>query len=167
MHSIITAALLAASCAAESNDWKPHFEIKGAYEGPVCETTAFWWPKTKKMYLMESICKGPQDPVNPKNPYGYTWSHAEQWDSQYLGHSYIRIREMGSGNIISNISHSIGFSFGAAFVDYDHDMLWISATANDRQHNNTRPYGPPATSCGHWECGVWVFNSSDLTTWTR
>jgi hypothetical protein len=30
----------------------------------------------------------------------------------------------------------IGFSFGAAFVDYDHDMLWISATANDSRTVN-------------------------------
>lgn len=80
----------------------------------------------------------------------------------------IRIRDLATGAIVANISHSIGFGFGAAFVDYDHGTLWISATPYDRQHNNsTRPFGPPSTNCGHWGCGVYVFNSSDLVSWTR
>lgn len=71
--------------------------------------------------------------------------------------------------MIQNVSHSIGFGFGAAFVDYDHGMLWVSATPNERGANKTakRPFGPPHKFCGHWECGVYVFNSTDLLTWER
>ena len=111
----------------------------------MCESTPFWWPKDKKMYLMECVCMGPLDGQ------WETWSHAELWFSEYKGHSYIRIRDLSTGAIVSNISTSIGFGFGAAFVDYDHERLWISATANDRAgHNSPRPYGPNHTHCGHW-----------------
>ena len=40
-------------------------------------------------------------------------------------------------------------------MDYDHGMLWISATANDRANSGApRPYGPPTDHCegSHWEC---------------
>jgi hypothetical protein len=160
----------AAAAAASSTPWTPHFNIHGSYEGPICESTPFWWPKDHKMYLMESLCRGPKYSMDSEqNPYGGTWSHAEMWNGSYYGHSYIRIRELATGNIVSNISHSIGFGFGAAFVDYDHETLWISATPNDRaNHTSERPYGPPHDfSCGHFECGVWVFNTTDLKTWTR
>ena len=40
------------------------------------------------------------------------------WLPEYRNHSYIRIREMESGDVVQNISLSIGFGFGAAFVDY-------------------------------------------------
>jgi len=48
-------------------------------------------------------------------------------------------------------------------------MLWISATANDRVgHTTPRPHGPNHTRCrDHWECGVWVFNSTNLISWER
>ena len=131
----------------------------------MCETTPFWWPKDQKMYLMECVCAGPLDVG--KGRWG-TWSHAESWNPEYKGHSYIRIRELATGRIVTNITSSIGFGFGAAFVDYEHGNLWISATANDRVgHSSPRPYGPDHSFCGHWECGIWVFNSSDLVTWTR
>lgn len=122
------------------------------------------------MYLMESVCTGPLDKAGWGSKYGSYWGHAEQWFPEYRGHSYIRIRDLATGAIVWNISHSIGFGFGAAYVDYEHGMLWISATANDRVNRSAlRPYGPPhEPGCGHWECnGVWVFNSTDLVTWTR
>ena len=106
---------------------------------------------------MESICRGPLD----GNPFRGTWSHAELWLPEYKGHSYIRIRDLVTGAIVTNITHSIGFGFGAAFVDYDHGVLWISATPNDRANpTSPRPFGPNHTFCGHYECGVWVFNST-------
>eukprot|EP00040_Diaphanoeca_grandis_P015097 m.76873 g.76873 ORF g.76873 m.76873 type:complete len:405 (-) comp24947_c0_seq1:283-1497(-) len=153
--------------AAES--WTPLWQNKGSYDAVMCESTPFWWPKDQRMYLMESVCTGPLDTPGWKNKYGYYWGHAEQWFPEYKGHSYIRIRDLKTGDIVSNISTSIGFGFGAAFVDYDHGMLWISATPNDRvfPHNTTRPYGPPHKFCGHWECGVFVFNSSNLLDWNR
>ena len=150
-----------------------------AVQAVMCEGTPFWWPKDKKMYLMECVCRGPLDKAGWGNPYGFYWGHAEQWLPEYTNHSYIRVRDMETGDIVSNITSSIGFGFGAAFVDYDHDMLWISATANDRASpDSPRPDGPPHSHCNrtvhgvsvenHWECnGVWVFNSSDLMTFTR
>ena len=167
MRSKTCAAFLLPVVAFATSAWKPHFEIQGAYDGPLCEATPFFWPKDKKMYLMESVCRGPLDVGHGK--FGGSWSHAEVWDPQYLGHSYIRIRDMATGTIVSNLTHSIGFGFGAAFVDYDHGTLWISATPNDRANKTApRPYGPKHDfSCGHYECGVWVFNTTDLMTWTR
>jgi len=156
---------------ALASTWAPHWQHRGSYDVTLCESTPFWWPKDKKMYLMECVCRGPDDWAR-KGPWKGYWGHAEQWLPEYRNHSYIRIRDMESGNVIQNISLSIGFGFGAAFVDYDHGQLWISATANGRSSPTApRPYGPPHDhSCSetHWECnGVWVFNSSDLTTWTR
>ena len=156
---------------ALTSTWAPHWQHRGSYDATMCESTPFWWPKDKKMYLMECVCRGPDDWAQ-KGPWKGHWGHAEQWLPEYRNHSYIRIRDMESGNVVQNISLSIGFGFGAAFVDYDHGQLWISATANGRSSPTApRPYGPPHDhSCSetHWECnGVWVFNSSDLTTWTR
>ena len=144
--------------------------LSAAQQAVMCEGTPFWWPKDKKMYLMECVCRGPLDKKGWGDPYGFYWGHAEQWLPEYTNHSYIRIRDLETGDVVSNISTSIGFGFGAAFVDYDHGQLWISATANDRASTAPRPHGPPADHCNgsHWECnGVWVFNSSDLKTFTR
>jgi len=161
----------AASVRPQRNPhWEPLWTDQGSYDAVMCEGTPFWWPKDQKMYLMECVCRGPLDRRGWGSEYGYYWGHAELWLPEYTNHSYIRIRDMESGDIVSNISTSIGFGFGAAFVDYDHEMLWISATANDRDSSAPRPYGPPTDHCNgsHWECnGVWVFNSSDLMTFTR
>ena len=35
-------------------------------------------------------------------------------------------------------------------------------------HTTQRPHGPNHTRCGdHLECGVWVFNSTNLISWER
>ena len=134
----------------------------------VLKQRAFW----RLCHFLALAWRRPLDHKGWGSDYGFYWGHAEQWLPEYRNHSYIRIRDMQSGHVVQNISLSIGFGFGAAFVDYDHGTLWISATANDRVNGGTapRPYGPPHDhSCGgHWECnGVWVFNSSDLLSWTR
>ena len=39
--------------------WKPHYEKLGVYDaGGPCESTPFWWPKDRRMYLMEGVCEG-------------------------------------------------------------------------------------------------------------
>jgi hypothetical protein len=168
--------------ATAAASWWPRFDVRGSYDAVTCEGTPFWWPVDKKMYIMECLCTGPLDrpPIAPGVPSGH-WNHAELWKPEvYLGHSYIRIRELATGNIVANISHSAGFGFGAAFVDYDHGRLWISATANDRvskpPNQKQRPFGPPVDhSClapsgkpSHWECnGVWLFETTDLKTFRR
>jgi hypothetical protein len=103
------------------------------------------------MYIMEDINRGPLDVPDgdgKHNKYGGYWGHAEQWHPEYKGHSYFRIRDMENGNVITNISHSIGLAFFAAFMDYDHVMLWVAATPNGRGENKAlpRPYGPPPYS---------------------
>jgi hypothetical protein len=91
-------------------------------------------------------------------------------------------RDLKTGNVVSNISTSIGFGFGASFVDYTASppMLWVFGTVHDRTqdtkpHPLPRPHGPPALpkNCG-WSSmtnqtcgGVWAFWSTDLVHWHR
>ena len=162
--------------------WRPHYQVRGSYDAGTNVATPFWWPKDKRMYLMEDINRGPLDPPGWGTKYGYYWGHAEQWHPEYLGHSYFRIRDMKTSRVVANVSHSIGLGFPAAFVDYGYDkgagMLWVAATPNDRGSNRkgARPFGPPhdynSSTCGNystgrWECGVYMFNSSDLVHWDR
>ena len=42
--------------------WTPHWDNQGSYDAVMCESTPFWWPKDKKMYIMECVCRGPLDP---------------------------------------------------------------------------------------------------------
>ena len=110
-------------------DWRPLWDRQGVYDMGPCEATPFFWPKDKRMYLMEGICYG----ADFDNVSGY-WGHAGLWDSAYDGHSYMRIRDMETGEVVSNISSSIGFGVPSAFVDYDHETLWVSAGAYDREN---------------------------------
>ena len=105
-------------------NWKPLWDRQGVYDMGPCESTPFWWPRDKRMYLMEGICYG----ADFDNASGY-WGHAGLWDKRYDGHSYMRIRDLKSGAVVINISSSIGFGVPSAFVDYDHQTLWVSAGA--------------------------------------
>lgn len=160
-----------------TDSWQPHWINKGVYDVVMCETSMFYWPPTKKLILLESVCRGPANP-GWKNPYGYYWGHAETWLPEYKNHSYFRIRDFETGNILTNISTSIGFGFGSAFVDYDHGpTAWVFGTPKDRDDPNLpRPYGPPiykncrsndmsdpTLRCG----GVWAWWSTDLIHWQR
>ena len=44
---------------------------------------------------------------------------------------------METGSVVTNVSLSIGLAFFAAFVDYDHGMLWVIGTPNNRGVNRT------------------------------
>jgi hypothetical protein len=175
-------------------DWRPLWDRQGVYDMGPCEATPFFWPKDKRMYLMEGICYG----ADFDNVSGY-WGHAGLWDSRYDGHSYMRIRDMETGEVVSNISSSIGFGVPSAFVDYDHGTLWVSAGAYDRENcgadqgqkparpgcnNSVCPWTGPSARCDVWpilkcvnttrpcdsEYGVgmqFMWNSTDLKTFTR
>ena len=121
------------------------------------------------MYLMEAITFGIDD-----DPVGGYWGHAGLWNSEFNGHSYIRIRELESGAVVQNISQAIGFAFPAAYVDYSRGRLWISATGYDRVNcARNRTYSKPgctplpgvSATNTHWGRGVYVFSSSDLVSW--
>ena len=105
-------------------NWKPLWDRQGVYDMGPCESTPFWWPRDKRMYLLEGICFG----ADFDNVSGY-WGHAGLWDKRYDGHSYMRIRDLKSGAVVTNITSSIGFGVPSAFVDYDHQTLWVSAGA--------------------------------------
>ena len=49
-------------------------------------------------YLLENINCGYQD-------------HFGQWNAAFAGHSYARIRELHTGNVVANISETIDFAF--------------------------------------------------------
>jgi hypothetical protein len=166
----------ATSCATQPDcdnciDFTPRYTPQGSYDMGTCEATPFFWKKAGKMMLMEGVCTSATD-----DPIGGYWGHAGLWDRRYDGHSYIRVRELESGVVVSNISQSIGWGFPAAVVDYDAGRLWITATPFDRVncHRNQTYIKPGCTpvvidgydhggSHGH---GVSVFSSSDLTSWT-
>ena len=44
-------------------------------------------------------------------------------DSTFANHSYVRIREVGSGRVVVNIPASQGFGFPNAHVDYEHMVV--------------------------------------------
>jgi len=172
---LLPVLILLAALTVVASAWSPAWTNHGAYDAVMCETTPFWWPHDRKMYLLESICRGPANP-GWKTKYGYYWGHEEQWNATYTNHSYFRIRDLASGDVVANISSSIGFGFGSAFVDYDSGTLHIFGTPKDRDTDTPRPYGPPPYSgcrsndmydpsrrCG----GVWVFSTKDLSGWRR
>ena len=108
----------------------------------------------------------PQRPCNPPPPppplHPLSWGHAGQWDASFSGHSYYRVRDFtpGSGGaVIANLSLSLGFAYGSAYVDHARARFWVFGTPHDR--------------CGHAvmpnNTGVYAFYSDDaqLRTWTR
>lgn len=93
---------------------------------------------------------------------GY-WDHAGTYNASFAGHSYFRVRDASTGRVITNVSASIGFAYGSAFVDHDANgragRFWMFGTPHDRCHN------PVLAN----DTGVYAFFSDDaaLTTWTR
>ena len=83
--------------------------------------------------------------------------HAGQWFPEFADHSYARVRDFTTGNVVANISSSIGFGFLNAFPDYDHGRLWLFGTPADRCHGNcgvcngsSCPHRPSCTSIQSW-----------------
>lgn len=118
----------------------------GVFDASTGESSIVYWSATKSLVIFESIFCG-------------YYGHLGQWDSTYIDHSYFRVRDFSTGIVLVNISSSIGFGFGSAFVDYETSTFWIFGTVNDRCGNNTLP-----------DIGsVYAFSSKDvdLKSWTR
>eukprot|EP01043_Picozoa_sp_COSAG02_P055965 COSAG02_NODE_6567_length_3490_cov_2.565320_1_plen_357_part_00 len=106
----------------------------------------FAW--TGKHYMMEGIGCG-------------FWANDSQivpgatMDPAFANHSYVRIREVGSGRVVVNIPESQGFGFPNAHVDYEHGTVWIFATPNDRCGNSL------FNKSAHW-VQSWHSSAADL-----
>ena len=138
--------------------WTPHYTNRGAFAMETLETSLFFWRGTgarRGMYAMESM--------------GCHRGAATVPDG-FANHSYFRVRDLHSGEIVANIAASIGFGFGSSFVDYDHETLWIFGTRHDRCANGGLKKACD-TDPNSQEClaqqGVWSWSSSDLVTWTQ
>lgn len=82
--------------------------------------------------------------------------HAGEWQPEVYGnHSYARIRDFKTGVILANVSSTVGFGFVSAFVDYEHDTLWLFGTPADRCLGNGH-----ATTIQSW----WTTDSA-LQNW--
>ena len=83
----------------------------------------------------------------------------------------VRVREIGSGRVVVNVPKSQGYGFFNAFVDYDHEKLWIFGTPNDRcqcgnscgspEHMNHTCAGEPCYG-NDW---IQTWSTTDLVRW--
>lgn len=122
----------------------------GTFDAATGPSSIVWFGATQSLLIFESIFCG-------------YWGHAGISNSTFAGHSYFRIRDATTGRILVNVSESIGFAYGSAFVDHDanggHGRFWIFATPHDRCHH------PVINN----DTGVYGFYSddADLKIWTR
>ena len=120
----------------------PLYERQGSIDVGTYESTIFYWPATRLLYLIENI------------PCSYI-DHAGIWAPETWGNrSYGRIREFVSGRVVANITSSAGFGFMSAFVDYEHGHAWLFGTPSNRCEGN----GAATTVQAWW--------SSDLLSWS-
>lgn len=116
----------------------PQYKVLGSVDVDTGESSIFYFKQ--KLYILDNIFCGFMD-------------HFGQWDHRFANHSYARIRELHSGVVIANVTETIGTSFVSAFVDRDHDRVWLSALGVDRC----------VAQCG---TGVLAISSLDLMSWT-
>jgi beta-glucosidase-like glycosyl hydrolase len=128
----------------------PLLEVQGVFEVETGPSTLQWWNPSGKLLLFESIFCG-------------YWGHAGQWDARFAGHSYYRVRDFGTGAVVVNLTLSVGFAYGSAFVDHaaTPPRFYIFGTPHDRCGHATMPNNT----------GVWVFWSDHPTlapeSWQR
>jgi hypothetical protein len=84
------------------------------------------------------------------------------------GGSYFRVTDLATGNILVNVSESLGHAFFSAVVDDARGVVWVFGAAHHRGwdnkgacDDNSAKGGAPATGC---YVGVW--NSTDLLHWS-
>ena len=136
--------------------WTPHYTNHGAFAVETLETSLFFWGGAgapKGMYVMESM--GCHPGAGADLPGGFA------------NHSYFRVRDLRSGEIVANVAESIGFGFGSSFVDYDHQTLWIFGTRHDRCVNDHACDKDSSSEVCIAQRGVWSWSTRDLVTWTR
>eukprot|EP01065_Artemidia_motanka_P028046 TRINITY_DN33257_c0_g1_i1.p2 TRINITY_DN33257_c0_g1~~TRINITY_DN33257_c0_g1_i1.p2 ORF type:complete len:334 (+),score=96.20 TRINITY_DN33257_c0_g1_i1:61-1062(+) len=143
---LVVAAVAAAAAVAGS---KP-YTVRGAIDAGTFENSLLYWKG--EMYVLENIfCK-------------YI-DHAGNWFPQYRNHSYARIRHFDTGNIVTNISSTIGYGFVSAFPDYANDRVWLFGTPRDRcsgtdQGDFVRSWWSTSADLTEWDTAVAVENIS-------
>lgn len=122
----------------------PEYQKIGSFDASTFESSIQWWGPARALIIMESIgC-------------GY-WGHAGQWIPAYDGHSYFRVRNLETGAVLANLSATIGFGFGSAFVDHNAGRFWVFGTPHDRCDHPV-----VNSSAGVW---AWWSDAPDLSTW--
>ena len=65
-----------------------------------------------KLYMMESMgCGECVENNDGGKDCGPEWDNATEMDRTFLNHSYVRIREIGSGRVVVNVPTSQGYGF--------------------------------------------------------
>ena len=99
----------------------PLYTKRGAIDVGTYENTIFYWQG--RLLNVENIACS------------YT-EHAGIWDASWGNHSYARLRDLQSGEVLVNITATIGFGVLTAFTDYDTNTLWLFGTPADRCQGN-------------------------------
>lgn len=120
----------------------PYYTKQGSIDVGTFENTLFYWNQT--ILNVENI---------PCSYYG----HAGIWDPSYGNHSYARIRNFFTGEIIVNISLTRTYGFISAFPDYDTGILWLFGTPADRCSGNGAPT----------KVYTWYTNDPTLQSWNQ
>ena len=155
---LLTAAAVAAGASALGGSpppaphWTPRYNHTGVYTWTpwhAAESTPFRFKG--KIYVMESVEGG------------------GGFFSKEQGGSFFRIADLETGNVLVNVSESIGHAFFSAVVDDERGVVWVFGAAHHRGWDNKGPCddnsgngGAPASGC---YVGAW--NSSDLLHWSK
>mmetsp|Transcript_1515 Transcript_1515/g.3944 ORF Transcript_1515/g.3944 Transcript_1515/m.3944 type:complete len:359 (+) Transcript_1515:48-1124(+) len=117
------------------------YEALGSIDVGTGESSIFLFNGTR--YLLDNIFCGYID-------------HYGKWNATFASHSYARIRNFDTGEVVANVTETVATSFVSAFVDHraTGDVLWLSALDEDRCRKQ----------CG---TGVLAIRSTDLETFTR
>lgn len=113
------------------------YTVLGSIDVGTLENSIFLWKGVH--YILENIGCGYID-------------HYGQWDPSFQNHSYARIRKLDSGEIVMNVSATVGYSFVSAFSDEYNGKMWLVGNGGDRCH----------VQCAN---GIQVFSSEDLLSW--
>ena len=145
----------AAPVPAPARGFSPGFQSAfktGVFSYDTLESTMFAWQG--KHFMMEGIGCG----AEKGRPF---WANDSAivpgavLDPAFANHSYIRIREVGSGRVVVNVPSSQGYGFPNAHVDYEHSAVWLFATPIDRCGNSR------FNKSAHW-VQSWRSSAADL-----
>jgi hypothetical protein len=154
-------ALLASSPSTITGPAIP-LQRHGVMAWNVGPPTAFWWNKTQRMMIYEAAryCAG-------NDTY---WPPSEGGALQpYSLHSYFRIRDMLSGEVVGNVQGSECFAYGSAVVDPTLQRAWVFGSERDLCGGKNKttsmacaPFWQGRTAEGN---GVRAWWSDDLVQW--
>ena len=140
---------------------KGSFTSLGAYDFLTGESAPFMWHG--KPRLMESImCGCKVHGFSGCYAYEYYYGHAGQWDPKFRNTSYLRIRDLQGGHVLTNISGTQGYGFGAVLVDAG--KVWVFATPWNRC-NMPASGCQNATATGGCWISAWVSSDPELRVW--